>query len=137
MTSKSFKSLGVRRLVTASALFGALFLCGPPLASTAINPQLTIRAANRVAVRAVQPYVNHSGIPQGGPVTVLRTRLTRVNAKLVWIVRLHATLFIFKCNPGPGWQGGTCPETPSQYALVHIADKTGRVLLVEPTTPQS
>jgi len=134
ITKNAFNSSGVR-LVAVPLLAAAVFVWAPCVGSTATNPQLTAPVAAQIALGAVQPYVNRSGIPQGGPVTLVNTRLTRVNARLVWIVRLQATLFIFKCNPGPGWQGGTCPETPSQCALVHVADKTSRVLLVEPTTP--
>jgi len=133
--NSGLRERGPSRLLAASMGGFILFLCSPAGASPATSPHLTVRAANRIALRAAQPYVNRSGEPQGGPVSVVRTRLTRVNSKLVWLVRLHATLFVFKCNPGTAWQGGTCPETPAEYALVRVADTTGRVLRVEPATP--
>jgi hypothetical protein len=119
-------------LIAIAAASGAL-----PSAALAGSPtHLKITQVKSIAFRAARPYVNTSGYPQGGPVQIQRIQLGHIGAKRVWLVRLHATLFVFKCAPNPTAPvNGTCPEAPSQYALVTISDAAGHVLRVNAATP--
>ncbi|MEN3341076.1 MAG: hypothetical protein V7644_480 [Actinomycetota bacterium] len=112
-------------LVMGVGVAAAILAAGMALAAT--KPHLKPATVGRIAIRAARPYTQSNGTFP--PITVLSTRAVVRRGAIRWLVRLQAQAFLFPC---PGGSKGTCPAYLTPYALVRIADATGRVLSVEP-----
>jgi hypothetical protein len=125
-------SVKLRTLAGLGAVLTAMVLV--PISQSAPVPRLKTTQADKIALKAAEPYTK-TGLTTNAPtkpLAVTRTRIGHIDKNLVWLVDLQATVFVFPCSAKGTGAAASCPPRTSQAALATIADKSGKLLSITP-----
>jgi hypothetical protein len=95
-------------------------------------PNLPLDRVKRTAIAAVRPYFEPA-VAQPSPPHVVDVRFAPAGGRRVWIVRVAARWYVFRCPlPPPGEAANGCVAAPAGTIVVHIRDRDGRAYSVVP-----
>ena len=123
--------MAARPLVAAA--FAALVV-GAALSPSAdaAPPRLRVASVKKIALEAARPYLDEASPSRGLPFAVVSVRLAvGSRGDRVWVVRVRAHYFRWPCPRQPS-TADPCVDSPSEYAAVHIRDKSATVYSVKP-----